>query len=53
VVAAKGRLPTVAEYQEAVKHLQPMAGEIYRYLNFHEIQEYKSVADEVLPVAMG
>ncbi len=53
VVAAKGRLPTVTEYQEAVKHLQPMAGEIYRYLNFHEIQEYKSVADEVLPVAMG
>jgi len=53
VVASKGALPTVAEYMEAVKHLQPMAGEIYRYLNFHQIAEYKDVADKVIPVAMA
>jgi len=53
VVATQGKLPTVAEYMEAVKHLQPMAGEIYRYLNFHELSEYKSVAEKVIPVAVA
>ncbi len=53
VVAAKGALPTVAEYMEAVKHLKPMEGEIYRYLNFHQIAEYKDVADKVMPVTIA
>jgi aconitate hydratase 2/2-methylisocitrate dehydratase len=53
VAAALGKLPSVAEYMEAVKHLQPMADDIYRYLNFHQMQDYKSVADEVMPVALA
>ncbi len=53
VVAAKGSLPTVEEYMVAVKHLQPMEGEIYRYLNFHQIAEYKDVADKVIPVTIA
>ncbi|HEB94710.1 MAG TPA: bifunctional aconitate hydratase 2/2-methylisocitrate dehydratase [Gammaproteobacteria bacterium] len=53
VVAARGKLPTVEEYMAAVKHLKPMEGEIYRYLNFHEIAEYKDVADKVIPVTMA
>ncbi|MDH5185020.1 MAG: bifunctional aconitate hydratase 2/2-methylisocitrate dehydratase, partial [Gammaproteobacteria bacterium] len=50
-VAAKlGRLPSVAEYMEAVKGIEPMADEIYRYLNFHEIEEYQKIADKVIPI---
>ncbi|MCF6210715.1 MAG: bifunctional aconitate hydratase 2/2-methylisocitrate dehydratase [Gammaproteobacteria bacterium] len=52
VVASQGKLPTVAEYMEAVKHLKPMESEIYRYLNFHQIAEYKNVADKVIPVTL-
>jgi aconitate hydratase 2/2-methylisocitrate dehydratase len=44
VVAAKGKLPTVAEYQAAVKHLQPLADDIYRYLSFDQIAEYRDSA---------
>lgn len=50
VTATIGRLPTVEEYMEAVKHLQPMADDIYRYLNFHQLEEYKSIADTVIPI---
>ena len=41
VVASMGRLPTVAEYQERVAGIEPMSAEIYRYLNFNEMDEYK------------
>ncbi|MDT8310339.1 MAG: bifunctional aconitate hydratase 2/2-methylisocitrate dehydratase [Methylophaga sp.] len=44
VVASIGRIPTVAEYMEKVAGIQPMADEIYRYLNFHELDEYKQAA---------
>ncbi len=53
VTASMAKLPTVEEYQQAVKHLEPMADDIYRYLNFHQMQEYKSVADEVMPVVLA
>ncbi len=52
VVATLGKLPTVEEYMDAVKHLEPMADDIYRYLNFHQLEEYKSIADEVMPVVL-
>ena len=41
VVASMGRLPTVEEYQEKVAGIEPMSDEIYRYLNFNEMDEYK------------
>ncbi|WP_273152154.1 bifunctional aconitate hydratase 2/2-methylisocitrate dehydratase [Methylophaga thiooxydans] len=44
VVASMGKLPTVAEYLEAVAGIQPMAAEIYRYLNFNELDEYRRAA---------
>lgn len=44
VVASMGRIPTVAEYLEKVVGIQPMADEIYRYLNFHELDEYRRAA---------
>ncbi len=45
VVASIGRLPTTAEYLEKVGGIKPMADDIYRYLNFHEIAEYATTSD--------
>jgi len=45
VVASMGKLPTVAEYQEKVAGIEPMADEIYRYLNFNEMEEYSNTSD--------
>lgn len=50
VAAILGHIPTVAEYMEKVKDIETMSAEVYRYLNFHEIAEYKEVADKVIPI---
>ena len=50
VCAQMGKIPTVAEYMSAVKTIEPLAADTYRYLNFHEIEEYKKVADKVIPI---
>ena len=47
VSARLGRIPTVAEYMEHARRIEPMAAEIYRYLNFHQMDEYKRKAAEV------
>ena len=53
VAAIVGHIPTVEEYMEKVKDIEPMSSEIYRYLNFHEIAGYKEVADKVIPVVIA
>jgi len=52
VAGILGRIPSAAEYLQRVKHLEPMADEIYRYLNFHQMAEYKEVADKVIAVCV-
>jgi len=44
VVAIKGNLPTPDEYLEYAGELNTMAGEIYRYMNFDRIEEYREAA---------
>ena len=51
VAAVEGRLPTVDEYRRYMSEFDAMAGEIYRYMNFHEIEEYQKIASNVIPVA--
>ena len=41
-----GRLPTVEEYLEFADKLDSMAAEIYRYMNFDEIQSFQALADD-------
>jgi aconitate hydratase 2/2-methylisocitrate dehydratase len=57
VCAKLGRIPTVAEYQQNVSAIAPLSNNIYRYLNFHEIEEYqvaaKKVMDKVIPIVAG
>jgi aconitate hydratase 2/2-methylisocitrate dehydratase len=51
VCAKLGKIPTVAEYRQHVEVIAPQSEEIYRYLNFHQIEEYQSVAEKVIPIA--
>lgn len=41
VTASLGRLPSVDEYLAAVSKLDTMSGEIYRYLQFDELEDYQ------------
>lgn len=45
-----GRLPTPSEYLDMMKDVNAMSGEIYRYLNFNEIESYQKVAQKVIPI---
>ena len=47
IAAVHGKLPTVTEYLDVAKNIDTMAEEVYRYLNFNEIDTYQDVADTV------
>lgn len=52
VAAITGKLPTNEEYLEYTSSLDSMSSEIYRYMNFDQLEEYTVVADTVkIPVA--
>jgi len=42
-----GKIPTKAEYMAAIGVLNSKGAEIYRYMNFDQIQDYQEVADTV------
>ena len=41
-----GRLPSPAEYLEYAKQLDSMSSEIYRYMNFDQIESFHNAAEE-------
>ncbi|MDO3382538.1 bifunctional aconitate hydratase 2/2-methylisocitrate dehydratase [Gilvimarinus algae] len=46
VAAILGKIPTPEEYLEYARDLDSMSADIYRYLNFNEIEQYQKSADE-------
>ena len=44
ISAKLGHIPTLDEYQKEMEGIEPMSGDIYQYLNFDKLDEYK---DEV------
>lgn len=46
VVSILGKIPTYEEYMEFAAQIDPMADDIYRYLNFDEIEDYTAKAAE-------
>jgi len=50
VAALEGKLPTVAEYMDYAKKIDSMAGDIYRYLNFDQMEAYVGKASSVIPM---
>ena len=47
VCALMGKIPTVAEYLAQVEVVNKKAADIYRYMNFDQIETFRSVADTV------
>ncbi len=47
VCSKLGRIPTVAEYQEAVGIINKDAASVYKYMNFDQIEEYADIAKGV------
>jgi aconitate hydratase 2/2-methylisocitrate dehydratase len=45
IASVIGRLPTVEEYHKYMDDINPLADEIYRYLNFNEIDTYVESAN--------
>lgn len=58
VAAILGHIPTVHEYMKFAADLEPMAADVYRYLNFDEIESFQKRAAqassklEEIPVAV-
>ena len=50
VASILGKIPTVEEYMEYAADLDLMADDVYRYLNFNEIESYQKAADGVIPI---
>ena len=51
VGAILGKLPTPEEYLEYAKNIDSMADEIYRYLNFDQIEAFQKTAEEGARIA--
>jgi len=47
VAAILGRLPNVDEYMSYARDLDSMSSEVYRYMNFNEIESYQSAAASI------
>ena len=47
VCALMGKIPTIEEYLTQVETLKSKSAEVYRYMNFDQIQEFKELADTV------
>jgi aconitate hydratase 2/2-methylisocitrate dehydratase len=47
VCAMLGRIPTMAEYMAQVSVVSGNAKDIYRYMNFDQIPDFREVADTV------
>tara|TARA_B110000093_G_C12630306_1_gene269911 strand:- start:127 stop:513 length:387 start_codon:yes stop_codon:yes gene_type:complete len=48
-----GKLPSVEEYLAYMKDLDTMADDIYRYLNFHQIESFQNSADQAIIPALN
>jgi aconitate hydratase 2/2-methylisocitrate dehydratase len=47
VSALLGRLPSVAEYMERIEAVNAQAADVYRYMNFDQIEAFKEAAEGV------
>lgn len=50
VAAIIGKIPSMDEYMTYAEDLNTMADDVYRYLNFNEMENYLSAADSAFPV---
>ncbi len=48
VGAIMGKIPSADEYMEYTRSLDSMASEVYRYLNFDQVESYQKAADDII-----
>ena len=53
VSAILGKIPSMDEYMKYVEDINTMAEDVYRYLNFDEMEYYQSAADAAFPVKVA
>lgn len=51
VGAILGKIPTTEEYMEYASNLDSMAADVYRYLNFDQVESYQKAADDIIAKA--
>jgi aconitate hydratase 2/2-methylisocitrate dehydratase len=47
ICALAGKIPTVAEYMERIQAVNAKAADVYRYMNFDQIDQFKEAAESV------
>jgi aconitate hydratase 2/2-methylisocitrate dehydratase len=53
VAAIMGKIPSMEEYMEYANDINTMSDDVYRYLNFNEIESYTSAANTAFPVKVA
>ena len=48
VGAILGKIPSREEYMEYARNLDSMASDVYRYLNFDQVETYQSAANDII-----
>ncbi|AMO56813.1 bifunctional aconitate hydratase 2/2-methylisocitrate dehydratase [Endozoicomonas montiporae] len=48
VGAILGKIPTAEEYMAFARNLDAMSAEVYRYLNFDQVESYQKAADDII-----
>jgi len=50
VTSLLGHIPSKEEYMKHAEKLAPLSDNIYQYLKFDDMEEYRTVADEFVPI---
>jgi aconitate hydratase 2/2-methylisocitrate dehydratase len=53
VASIMGKIPTMEEYLQYAEDINTMADDVYRYLNFNEMENYTSAANKAFPVMVA
>ena len=53
VAAILGKIPTMDEYLQYAADIDTMADDVYRYLNFNEMENYTAAAESAFPVKVA
>ena len=53
VASIIGKIPTMDEYLAYAENINTLADDVYRYLNFNEMESYTAAADSAFPVKVA
>jgi aconitate hydratase 2/2-methylisocitrate dehydratase len=53
IAAIMGKIPNMEEYLAYANEINTMSDDVYRYLNFNEMESYQSAADSAFPVKVA